>query len=179
MLDISTGKFTPNNTQGWEIAPFLSKNDFINSKFWVDNKQKRRESNETGRTFHFDQLSMFDQRMSMEIRIGRTGFIDEVTLRTEMAANIHQWYSKPDWEERAIRQKKIHDEILLHETNIPSELLTDKDELTIDTDWGSISSVMNLSPEPDIRITIRYRNLSEADKEKYLTLGKKYLHGEK
>ena len=179
MLDISTGKFTPNNTQGWEIAPFLSKNDFINSKFWADNKQKRRESNETGRTFHFDQLSMFDQRMSMEIRIGRTGFIDEVTLRTEMAANIHQWYSKPDWEERAIRQKKIHDEILLHETNIPSELLTDKDELTIDTDWGSISSVMNLSPEPDIRITIRYRNLSEADKEKYLTLGKKYLHGEK
>lgn len=179
MLDISTGKFTPNNNEGWEIAPFLSKNDFIISKFWEDNRQKRRETDETGRTFHFDQLSIYGQRMSMEIRIGRSGYIDEVTLRTDMAANIHEWISKPDWEETARRQKKIHDEILLHETAIPSELLTDKDELTIDTDWGSISSVMDLSSEPDIRITIRYRNLSEADKERYLTLGKKYLHGEK
>ncbi|MCR5496236.1 MAG: hypothetical protein K6F48_00160 [Paludibacteraceae bacterium] len=179
MLDISTGRFVINEREGWEFAPFFSRDELMGSKFWRDNQSNRTDLGGTGRTFLFDHLPISDHRMSMELHIGRSGYIDKVTLRTDLAANIQEWFSKPGWEETALKQKRIHDQFLAHETSMSPDLLSEKDELSISAEWGGITSVMDLSAEPDVRIVIRYRNLSEADKEKYLTLGKKYLHGEK
>ena len=179
MLDISTGKFILNSQEEWVISPFLSKNDLMNSKFWDANKEGLRHASSNGRSFFFERLTIDGYPLSMEIHIGRNDYVDKITLRSERATHIQEWISTPGWEDTALEQKKLHDEFLARETVIPVQLLSEKDELSIDTDWGGITSVMDLSSEPDIHIAIRYRNLSASEKEKYLSLGRKYLHGEK
>ncbi len=179
MLDISTGRLILNETEGWEISPFLTRSDLMESSFWRMSQGNTQNIRSNAKNLHINKITIDEYVFSMEIHIGRNDFIDEITLRSERASEIQQWSGRPGWEAIAKEEKQIHEEFLRKATSLPTLFTTDKDEQTIETNWGSISSIMDLSSEPDIRISIRYRNLSAAEKEKYLSLGRKYLHGEK
>lgn len=179
MIDIKTGRFTINSEEGWEMTPFLTIKELTSSKLWQANQSELCEERSNKRTFFFKQLEINGYPLSMEIHVGRNDYIDGITLRTELSANIHEWISGPEWESTALKQKQTLDEFLIRETSIPPQLISKDKDLSIDTNWGCITSVMDLSANPDICVTIRYRNMSESDKEKYLTMGRKYLHGEK
>lgn len=179
MIDIKTGRFTINSEEGWEMAPFLTIKELMSSKFWQANQAELCEERSNKKTFFFNHLTISGYSLSMEIHVGRNDYIDGITLRTELSTNIQEWISGTEWESNALKQKQTLDEFLIREASIPPQLISKDKELSIDTSWGGITSVMDLSSTPDIRITIRYRNMSESDKEKYLTMGRKYLHGEK
>lgn len=179
MIDISTGIFSIDILKGWQISPMLSKKEFLRSPLY-ESCCKGKDYQATDRhNIYVGPLTIGAFVVNMEVHIGDNDFIDEVTLRMPQDRETEMWNNKIEWEKLAYETKQKQEEFLRQETGLSSDLFNGKKEFYLGANWGSISTTYCLSFEPDIHISIRYRNMTEEEKKKYLSLGKKYLNAKK
>ncbi len=179
MIDLLTGKMAWDNTVEVSFEPMLSKENYLSGAFHRKQIDAQNCQSAGRNGFIYPHLSSHGKDYRIEIRFGRNNFLESITIRSEEAAHTQTWESRENAKEIAQTIKRGHDAFLAQESALPMEIQASDKEVRFDATWGSICSVMELGEEPDIKIVIRYRNLSETEKSQYLNLGKKHLHGER
>ncbi len=157
----------------------LTKEEFLHSPMYESLNKREDIPNKQTRRITIGNLSIDGTEVYLEVHLDKNDYIDEVIIRMPQAISPSEWSEKNNWEEKAIEIKRLQDEFLTHETGLSANLFNGKDEFYLGTNWGSISTTYNLAFEPDIHISIRYRNMTDNEKEKYLSLGKKYMNAKK
>lgn len=179
MIDLLTGKIGWDNMTEASFEPMLSKENYLSGEFHR-RQIEAQNCHPVGRNgFVYPHLSSKGKEYSIEIRFGRNNFLENLIIRSAQAAQPQTWEDKENAKEIAQAIKRDHDAFLAQESALSTEIQSPDKELRFDAPWGSICSVMELTEIPDVKITIRYRNLGESEKSQYLNLGRKHLHGEK
>lgn len=176
MIDLSTGVFTIDANGNLGIKPFLTKDELLLSDL---SAYGYKEDLSGSKYIFLPSLTIDGFPMTMEVHIGRKNFIDEIILRTQESPESKQWIQGQDLIGNAYNIKQKHDEFLMKETGLGKEFFDKGKDFRLETNWGSISSVIDMTSDQDIHISIRYRNLTDEEKNKYLILGKKYLNANK
>lgn len=174
MIDLSTGVFTIDANRNLEIKPFLTKEELLLSDL---SAYGYKEDLSKSKYIFLSSLTIDGFPMTMEIHIGRKNYIDEIILRTQEASK--QWIQEEDLIGNAYEIKQKHDEFLMKQTGLEKDFFDKGKDFRLETNWGSISSIIDMTSEQDIHISIRYRNLTDEEKNKYLILGKNYLNANK
>lgn len=174
MIDLSTGVFTIDANRNLEIKPFLTKEELLLSDL---SAYGYKEDLSKSKYIFLSSLTIDGFPMTMEIHIGRKNYIEEIILRTQEASK--QWIQEEDLIGNAYEIKQKHDEFLMKQTGLGKEFFDKGKGFRLETNWGSISSVIDMTSDQDIHISIRYRNLTDEEKNKYLILGKNYLNANK
>lgn len=176
MIEITTGTLWINQEKGWSIKPLLAKELFLESDLYLNIQEGNSPRPQSSRHLFVNHIDIDGTSVAMEIRFGRNSYIEKVILRLHLATTISEWSNKVGWENEAIKIKDEQDVFLQQQTNLIIENREAK-EIRFDAEWGSISSIIDLTEQPDVRIEIRYRNLQESEKEKYLKICKNNLYG--
>lgn len=174
MIDLSTGVFTIDANRNLGIKPFLTKEELLLSDL---SAYGYKEDLSKSKYIFLSSLTIDGFPMTMEIHIGRKNYIDEIILRTQEASK--QWIQEEDLIGNAYEIKQKHDEFLMKQTGLEKDFFDKGKDFRLETNWGSISSIIDMTSEQDIHISIRYRNLTDEEKNKYLILGKNYLNANK
>lgn len=174
MIDLSTGVFTIDANRNLGIKPFLTKEELLLSDL---SAYGYKEDLSKSKYIFLSSLTIDGFPMTMEIHIGRKNYIDEIILRTQEASK--QWIQEEDLIGNAYEIKQKHDEFLMKQTGLEKDFFDKGKDFRLETNWGSISSIIDMTSEQDIHISIRYRNLTDEEKNKYLILGKNYLNAKK
>ncbi len=174
MIDLSTGVFTIDANRNLGIKPFLTKEELLLSDL---SAYGYKEDLSKSKYIFLSSLTIDGFPMTMEIHIGRKNYIDEIILRTQEASK--QWIQEEDLIGNAYEIKQKHDEFLMKQTGLGKDFFDKGKDFRLETNWGSISSIIDMTSEQDIHISIRYRNLTDEEKNKYLILGKNYLNAKK
>ncbi len=169
MLDLKTGKFVIDAEKGWEVHPFMTREEFqksglFNSEYLIKDPKFSMDDP----FFCFKPINMNGCDMCMTIFVGGShDCVREIELVSEDA---YEFYNRPydeNWREAAFDVKKMHDEFLMREVGLNSSNIdSEKYDNDYDTDWGTFSSNICLMHDPDISITISYDNLTEEDKKR-------------
>lgn len=170
MLDLKTGKFVIDAEKGWEVHPFMTREEFqktelFNSDYQIIDK----DFSLSDPFFSFRPILMNGCNMYMTIFVddGDKGFVEKIVLTSVESYNFHWRPYDENWEKEAFNIKQMHDEFLMREVGLSSSNIdSEKYDNDYDTDWGTFSSNICLMHEPDISITIRYDNLTEEDKKR-------------
>ncbi len=177
MLNISNGHWEFETRQGVSIKPFLSREEF--QRTLTESNQDQQENIAIFKSSLFIKVANIEgHSMLMEVHFDRNDLIDRVTLR---AITKERSTGEETSEAEAIEQKKEHDLFLTQVAHLPIGDTPNsiEKEIRFDASWGSITSTLDLTETPEARIIIRYRNIKEDEKDKYLKLGKEKLHGQK
>ena len=174
MIDLSTGVFTIDANRNLGIKPFLTKEELLLSDL---SAYGYKEDLSKSKYIFLSSLTIDGFPMTMEIHIGRKNYIEEIILRTQEASK--QWIQEEDLIGNAYEIKQKHDEFLMKQTGLEKDFFDKGKDFRLETNWGSISSIIDMTSEQDIHISIRYRNLTDEEKNKYLILGKNYLNANK
>ena len=95
---------------------------------------------------------------------GRHDCVKRIVLTSEESYEFHWRPYDENWEKEAFNIKRMHDEFLMREAGLNSSNIdSEKYDNDYDADWGTFSSNICLMHEPDISITIKYRNLTDED----------------
>ena len=166
MLDLKTGKFVIDAEKGWEVHPFMTREEFqksglFNSEYLI----KHEKFNLDDPFFGFKPININGCEMYVCIYIG--GRHDCVRRIELISVESHKFEKEPydeNWRKKAFDIKRMHDEFLMREVGLNSSNIdSEKYDNDYDTDWGTFSSNICLMHEPDISITITYRNLTDED----------------
>lgn len=165
MIDLTNGTFWINQEKDWELHPMCTYHECLNSPFIQENEAETKNE----KSIHVKSIDIEGFHMSMDIHFGRNNYINRITLKSLTFSRDEEAY--------VLKTKTEHDRFIQQATALKIELNQPDQEQQIDADWGSINSSIDQSEEAEAKIVIRYRCWSESDKEKYLNLGKGYLHG--
>lgn len=157
----------------------LTKEEFIHSPLYESFNKVGEAPIKQTRRISIGPLPIDGTDVSLEVHLDKNDFVDEIIIRMPKAISPGKWSEQTNWEEQATEIKRQQEEFLIRETGLSAELFNGKEEFYLGTNWGAISTTYNLAFEPDIHISIRYRNMTDNEKEKYLSLGKKYLNAKK
>ncbi len=167
MLDLKTGKFVIDAEKGWEVHPFMTREEFqksglFNSEYLIKDPKFSMDDP----FFCFKPINMNGCDMCMTIFVGGS---HDCVREIELVSNdAYEFYERPydeNWKEAAFDVKRMHDEFLMREVGLDSSNIDSKKyDNDYDTDWGTFSSNICLMHDPDISISIRYDNITEDEK---------------
>lgn len=167
MLDLKTGRFVIDAEKGWELHPFMSRKEFLNSALFYSEYLDRKDLSLKDDVFGFGPMSINGYEMYMTVDFGGLhDCVERIRLISTKLSEIPDINNMPsNWKEIAYETKRIHDEFLQKETSMaPSCLDEDKDNSYM-VSWGSFRSDFCLRYDiPDVEIVINYDNLTEEDK---------------
>lgn len=166
MIDLKTGRFVIDAEKGWEVHPFMTREEFMQSDMFktVLNKKEFTEEDEV---FSF-LVNIDGYEMYMRIITGgRHNCVENISLISKRFDEINNYKCMPDnWEETAYEIKHIHDDFLLKETTLNQTCLEREKENWFDVSWGSIRSSFDLRyDDPYAEIVIDYRNRTQEEDE--------------
>lgn len=170
MLDLKTGRFVINAEKGWELHPFMTREEFMASDFFKSEHLVKRDSYDNRCVFDFRDVDIDGYKMwvsvFMEFDIHKEcEYVDKIVLCSNDALDFYDRPYDSSWREAAFEVKRLHDEFLLHETGLDKACVDNRKENWFNVDWGTFNSSINLMHQPVIEITLRYRNLTEEDKK--------------
>ena len=178
MLDLKTGRFVIDAEKGWELHPFMSRKEFLNSALFYSEYLDRKDLKPEDRSFHFGPLCIDGYDMHLNVDFGGLhDCVEKIRLISTKLSEIKDINNMPsNWEEIAYETKRTHDEFLQKETAMnPSCLDEDKDNSFM-VSWGGFRSDFCLRYDiPDVEIVINYDNLTEEDNKRLEAIGTKYL----
>ncbi len=178
MLDLKTGRFVIDAEKGWELHPFMSRQEFFNSGLFKSEYLKKKDLNLKDDVFIFGPMSINGYEMYMNVIFGGLhDCVEKIRLVSTKLSEIKDINNMPsNWKEIAYEAKRINDEFLQKETSMaPSCLDEDKDNSFM-VSWGSFRSDFCLRYDiPDVEIVINYDNLTEEDNKRLEAIGTKYL----
>ncbi len=179
MLDLKTGRFVIDAEKGWELHPFMSRQEFFNSGlFNSEYLDKEDDFSLKDNVFIFGPMSINGYEMYMNVIFGGLhDCVEKIRLISTKLSEIKDINNMPsNWEEIAYETKRTHDEFLQKETSMsPSCLDEDKDNSFM-VSWGSFRSDFSLRYDiPSAQIVINYDNLTEEDNKRLEAIGTKYL----
>lgn len=168
MLDLKTGKFVIDAEKGWEVHPFMTREEFqksglFNSEYLI----KPEKFNLDDPFFGFKPINIDGYEMYVCIYIGgRHDCVRRIELASVESYEFESAHHDETWEKRAFDIKRMHDEFLMHEVGLDKAYIdSEKRENLYSVEWGDFQSSICLRYEPDISIAINYRNLTEKDIE--------------
>lgn len=173
MLDITSGLLKFKYEKEYCVQPFLTKKEFNNMIMDAPS------SSISKTTLFLPNISLGSYSMEMEVHFDRNNYIDRITLRSPKTKEIHQVSNNEEMERYIKAIKEEHDAFLSEICHLPIDQASHSKEVRFDASWGSITSTLEWTDTPDIRIIIRYRNIREEEKNGYLKLGKERLYGQK
>lgn len=173
MLDITSGLLKFKYEKEYCVQPFLTKKEFNNMIMDVPS------SSISKTTLFLPNISLGSYSMEMEVHFDRNNYIDRITLRSTKTNGIEQANNNVEMEQYLKAIKEEHDALLSEICHLPIDQNSHSKEVHFDASWGSVSSILDCSETPDARIVIRFRNIQEGDKNRYLKLGKERLYGRK
>lgn len=173
MLDITSGLLKFKYEKEYCVQPFLTKKEFNNMIMDVPS------SSISKTTLFLPNISLGSYSMEMEVHFDRNNYIDRITLRSTKTNGIEQAKNNVEMEQYLKAIKEEHDALLSEICHLPIDQNSHSKEVHFDASWGSVSSILDCSETPDVRIVIRFRNIQEGDKNRYLKLGKERLYGRK
>ncbi len=166
MLDLKTGKFVIDAEKGWEVHPFMTREEFqksglFNSEYLIRDPEFSMDDP----FFCFKPINISGCEMCLTIFVGgRHNCVREIEL---VSKDAYEFYKRPydeNWRKSAFDVKRMHDEFLMREVGLKlSNIDSEKYDNDYDTDWGTFSSNICLMYDPDISISIKYRNLTDED----------------
>lgn len=168
MLDLKTGKFVIDAEKGWEVHPFMTREEFqksglFNSEYLI----KPEKFNLDDPFFGFKPINIDGYEMYVCIYIGgRHDCVRRIELASVESYEFESAHHDETWEKRAFDIKRMHDEFLMHEVGLDKAYIdSEKRENLYSVEWGDFQSSICLRYEPDISIAINYTNLTEEDKK--------------
>ena len=168
MLDLKTGKFVIDAEKGWEVHPFMTREEFqksglFNSEYLI----KPEKFNLDDPFFGFKPINIDGYEIYVCIYIGgRHDCVRRIELASVESYEFESAHHDETWEKRAFDIKRMHDEFLMHEVGLDKAYIdSEKRENLYSVEWGDFQSSICLRYEPDISIAINYRNLTEKDIE--------------
>lgn len=168
MLDLKTGKFVIDAEKGWEVHPFMTREEFqksglFNSEYLIKNEK----FNLDDPFFGFKPINIDGYEMYVCIYIGgRHDCVRRIELASVESYEFGSSHYDETWEKRAFDIKRMHDEFLMREIGLEkANIDSEKRENWYSVEWGDFQSSICLRYEPDISIAINYRNLTEKDIE--------------
>ena len=171
MLDLKTGKFVIDAEKGWEVHPFMTREEFqksglFNSEYLIRDPKFSMDDPFFG--FKPININGCDMYMCIFVGEGEKGFVETIELSSVESYKFHWRPYDENWEKTAFDIKRMHDEFLMREVGLSSSNIdSEKYDNDYLTDWGTFSSNICLMHEPDISITIRYDNITEEDRKRY------------
>ena len=170
MLDLKTGRFVINAEKGWELHPFMTREEFMASDFFNSEHLIKENFDINDPFFSFKDVDIDGYKMYMTVFIRsdihkEKKYVEEFVLHSKEYLDYYKRAYEGNWEEAAYDVKRLHDEFLLHETGLDNGCMDERKENCFRVDWGAFNSCINLMHQPDIYIKIRYRNLTEEDKK--------------
>lgn len=178
MFDITTGFFQIDPEKGYLLRPQFSRRDFIESPLYQEAMTNQQCTTKGNHCYRLENIVIGNEPMQITLHFDRNDYMDRIVLKSLEAANTITWSQQESWKETASNIKAKQDALLLKECQIARETFP-SEELRFDASWGSITSSMELTEEPEICLTIRYRNLSKEQQEHYLECGKRELYGKR
>ena len=171
MLDLKTGKFVIDAEKGWEVHPFMTREEFqksglFNSEYLIKGENFKKERS----IFNFKSINIdgCEMYMCVLLEYGEKGYVEEIKLTSKESYEFHSRSYDENWRKAAFDIKRMHDEFLIREVGLNSANIdSEKYDNDYITDWGTFSSNICLMHEPDISITIRYDNITEEDKKRF------------
>lgn len=163
MFDLKTGRFVLNEMKGWELRPFMTKEEFINSDlFQSEYIGKNKEYKPDDWVFNFGLIEMNGEKMFLSVCLHRTkGYVDHVKFASERTTELRD-------ENRQEENDRIADEISkLHKSFLEKET-SEKGEWCWHKDWGELCScAYGTDPRdgypPQVYIELNYMNLTKDD----------------
>lgn len=170
MLDLKTGKFVIDAEKGWEVHPFMTREEFqksglFNSEYLIRDPEFSMDDP----FFCFKPININGCDMCMTIFVGgRHDCVRKIELTSKEAKYFYgEPYLTEGWEKKAFDIKRMHDEFLMHELGLDkSNIDSDKRENWYNVEWGDFHSSICLMHDPDISISINYDNLTADDKKR-------------
>lgn len=173
MLDITSGQLKFKIEKMFQVHPFLTKKEFESMDWDIT------PSSISKTTLFLPNICVGGYNMGMEVHFDRNEHIDRITLRSTKTNGIEQAKNNVEMEQYLKAIKEEHDALLSEICHLPIDQNSHSKEVHFDASWGSVSSILDCSETPDARIVIRFRNIQEGDKNRYLKLGKERLYGRK
>ncbi len=170
MLDLKTGRFVINAEKGWELHPFMTREEFMASDFFKSEHLIKENFDINAPFFGFRNVDIDGYKMWMTVYIrsdihNDKKYVEEIELVSKEALEFYDRAYDSTWKQAAYDVKRLHDEFLLHETGLDEGCMDDRKENCFNVDWGYFNSSINLMHQPEIQISINYRNLTEEDKK--------------
>ena len=169
MLDLKTGRFVINAEKGWELHPFMTREEFMASDFFKSEHLVKRDSYVNRSIFDFCDVDIDGYKMWVSVFLEfdihkEYEYVEKIVLCSNDALDFYDRPYDSTWRESAFEVKRLHDEFLLHETGLDKVCIDEsKIENQFSVDWGDFNSSICLMHQPVIEITINYDNLTEED----------------
>lgn len=166
MLDLQTGRFVIDAERGFEIHPFMTREEFMNSALFQSEYLNKNNFSMDDPYFCFYPINIDGYEMYLRIHIGgRHNCVSDVYIFSKRISEINNYQCMPDnWKEIAYEIKREHDEFLLKQTKLNGSTIVPGKENWFDLDWGYFRSSFCLRyDDPDAEIVISYDNLTSED----------------
>lgn len=166
MLDLQTGRFVIDAEKGFEIHPFMTREEFMNSALFQSEYLNKNNFSMDDPYFCFYPINIDGYEMYLRIHIGgRHNCVRKIVLVSKRISEINHPHSVPEnWKEIAYEIKRIHDEFLLRQTSLSGSSIDSAKENWFDVKWGSFRSSFCLRyDDPNVEIVISYDNLTSED----------------
>ncbi len=175
MLDLKTGRFVIDAEKGWELHPFMSRQEFFYSALFKSKYPHKGDREK--RTFNFGKVFIDGYEMFMLVTFGGLhDCVERVTL-VSVKMTITDINNMPsNWKEIAYEVKRTHDEFLQKQMEVSfADAGSDKDHSFM-LPWGDVRSDFSLRYDiPSAEVVISYRNRTEEDDAMLEKLGDKFL----
>ena len=168
MLDLKTGRFVINAEKGWELHPFMTREEFLASGFFNSEHLIKENFDVNDPFFSFKDVDIDGYKMYMTVFLRQNFrkehyYVDMIQLTSKEAIEFYDRPYDNTWKQAAFDVKHLHDKFLLHETGLDEGSMEGEKENDFMLDWGSFSSSICLMHQPEIVISIDYDNLTEED----------------
>lgn len=178
MLDLKTGRFVIDAEKGWELHPFMSRKEFLNSALFYSEYLDRKDLKPEDRSFHFGPLCIDGYDMHLNVDFGGLhDCVERIRLISTKLSEIPDINNMPsNWKEIAYETKRIHDEFLQKEMSVALHGAGDEKDKSFMLPWGGVRSDFCLRYDiPSAEVVIEYANLTSEDEERLDKLASKYL----
>lgn len=166
MIDLQTGSFVIDAEKGFEIHPFMSREEFMNSPLFKSEYLNKRGFSMDDPYFCFHPINIDGNEMFLRVHIGgRHNCVRKAVLISKRIKEIDDYHCMPEnWKEIAYDIKREHDEFLLKQTQLGSSTIDPEKDNWFDVKWGSFRSSFCLRyDDPYAEIVISYDNLTPED----------------
>ncbi len=168
MLDLKTGRFVIDAEKGWELHPFMSRKEFLNSALFYSEYLDRKDLSLKDDVFGFGPMSINGYEMYMTVDFGGLhDCVEKIRLISTKLSEIKDINNMPsNWKEIAYETKRIHDEFLQKEMSVALHGAGDEKDKSFMLPWGGVRSDFCLRYDiPSAEIVINYFNITDDDRK--------------
>ncbi|MCR5568999.1 MAG: hypothetical protein K6G31_06965 [Paludibacteraceae bacterium] len=168
MLDLKTGRFVIDAGKGWELHPFMSRQEFFDSGLFKSAFPDINEIKTDKRSYHLGIVSINGYEMYTKIVLGGLhDCVEKIRLISTELSEIQDINNMPsNWKEIAYETKRIHDEFLQKEMSVALHGAGDEKDKSFMLPWGGVRSDFCLRYDiPSAEIVINYFNITDDDRK--------------